>query len=136
MWTCQRCNQEFEKENQKHKCNDSITPIDDYISTQPIEIQPLLHQVRNAISKVLPNAQEKISWGMPTYWRKHNIIHFAAFKKHLGIYPGSEAIEHFKDKLNDLKHTKGAIQIPYDKPLPLALISEIAKWCEETGNHH
>ena len=70
---------------------------------------------------------------MPTYWKKHNLIQFAAFKKHIGLYPGPEAVEAFADKLQDYKTSKGAIQIPYDKPLPLELIAQIAKWCEQ-GN--
>jgi uncharacterized protein YdhG (YjbR/CyaY superfamily) len=73
---------------------------------------------------------------MPTYWNKHNIIHFAAFKKHIGLYPGAKGIENFADRLMEYKTSKGAVQLPCDKPLPLELIAEIAKWCYETGNHH
>jgi uncharacterized protein YdhG (YjbR/CyaY superfamily) len=62
-----------------------------------------LNQVRDTISAVLPGAQESISWSMPTYWDKHNIIHFAAFKKHIGLYPGEKAIEHFSDRLTEYK---------------------------------
>jgi len=64
------------------------------------------------------------------------IIHFAGFKKHIGLYPGSEAIEHFGERLTEYKTSKGAIQFLYDKPIPLALIAEIALWCHETGKHH
>ncbi|MEL7567718.1 MAG: DUF1801 domain-containing protein, partial [Dehalobacterium sp.] len=94
------------------------------------------NQVRDIIRAVLPDAQERISWSMPTYWNKRNIIHFAAFKKHIGLYPGDKAIENFGDCLKEYKTSKGAVQLPYDKPLPLQLIAEIAKWCYETGNHH
>lgn len=73
---------------------------------------------------------------MPTFWKKQNIIHFAAFKNHIGIYPGAEAVVHFADRLTDYKNSKGAIQFPLQKPLPLDLIAEIAKWCYNTGNHH
>ncbi len=73
---------------------------------------------------------------MPTFRKKQNIIHFAGFKKHLGIYPGEEAIVHFEDELRDYKTSKGAIQFQYSQPVPLTLIAEIAKWCYETGNHH
>ena len=110
--------------------------IVDYISTNPEEIQPLLNQVRDAIRQVLPDAEERISWRMPTYWKDHNIIHFAAFKKHIGIYPGPEAIIHFEERLSGYKTSKGAIQLPYDKHLPIELIADITKWCYETGNHH
>ncbi len=88
-----------------------------------------MRQVNDAVKAALPDAVEKISWSMPTYWKKHNLIQFAAFKKHIGLYPGSEAVETFADRLQEYKTNKGAIQFPYDKPLPLGLIAEIAKWC-------
>lgn len=136
MWQCPNCKREFQRQNQEHFCGEAINTIDEYIANQPEHVQPLLHQVRDTIGAVLPNAQERISWRMPTFWDKHNIIHFAAFKNHIGLYPGSDAIEHFKDKLTEYKTTKGAIQLPYNKPLPLSLIAEIASWCYMTGNHH
>ena len=67
---------------------------------------------------------------MPTYWKKHNLIQFAAFKKHIGLYPGPEAVAVFADRLTEYKTSKGAIQFPYSEPLPLELIAEITKWCE------
>jgi uncharacterized protein YdhG (YjbR/CyaY superfamily) len=72
---------------------------------------------------------------MPTYWRKHNIIHFAAFKKHIGLYPDDKAIEHFRERLREYKTSKGAVQFSCDKSLPLQLIAEMAKWCYDTKNH-
>ncbi|HBH11875.1 MAG TPA: hypothetical protein DDX29_01945 [Clostridiales bacterium] len=110
--------------------------IDEYIMAQSEDIQPLLNLVRDTLREALPDAQERISWRMPTYWDKHNIIHFAAFKKHIGLYPGDKAIEHFQDRLKAYKSSKGAIQFPYDKPIPLELIGEIALWCYKTGTHH
>lgn len=110
--------------------------IDDYIATQPEAVQPTLHAVRAAIREALPDAREKISWRMPTFYRDKNIIHFAAFKNHLGIYPGDEGVRHFSDRIREFKSSKGAIQFPYNQPIPLQLIAEIAKWCDETGNHH
>ena len=74
-------------------------------------------------------AKEKISWSMPTYWKGVNIIHFAASKKHLGLYPGGEATNVFADKLKDYDVSKGTIRFPYNKPLPKELIAEIAAWC-------
>lgn len=113
-----------------------MSNIDSYIAGQPDNVQPLLHQVRDAIREVLPEAEERISWSMPTYWYKHNIIHFAAFKNHIGLYPGVEAMKHFADQLTEYKTSKGAVQFQYSKPIPLKLIAEIARWCYETGNHH
>ncbi|NLX64780.1 MAG: hypothetical protein GX022_08430, partial [Clostridiaceae bacterium] len=109
--------------------------IDEYIAAQPENIRPILNQIRDKLRETLPDAEERISWSMPTYRGKYNIIHFAAHKKHIGLYPGDKAIENFADRLKEYKTSKGAIQIPYDKPIPLDLIAEIAKWCYETGNH-
>lgn len=133
MWQCPKCNREFEKKNQSHFCNEASNLIDDYIETQAKEVQALLYQVRDVMRTALPEAQELISWRMPTFWSGRNIIHFAAFKKHLGVYPGVEAIIYFADRLTEYKTSKGAIQFPYDKPIPLTLIAEIATWCYKNG---
>ena len=89
--------------------------------------------MNEAIRAGLPEAKEKISWSMPTYWQGRNLIHFAASKRHVGLYPGPEAVEAFAGQLTEYKTSKGAIQLPYGKPLPLALITEIAAWCGENG---
>lgn len=119
----------------KHTSEADYT-IDAYIADQPEGIQPLLDQVRETIRTAIPDAQERISWRMPTFWKGINIIHFAAHKNHLGIYPGDQAMVHFADRLQVYKTSKGAVQFPYNKPIPYDLIAEIAKWCYETGNHH
>lgn len=116
--------------------NDELGVIDKYIESQPEEVRMFLHEVAGAIEKALPEAKQKISWGMPTYYDNHNIIHFGAHKNHLGIYPGPAAIEYFADRLIGFKTSKGAIQIPYSQNLPLELIGEIATWCLKTGHHH
>lgn len=136
MWKCPDCGREFKNTNQNHYCGKSDTSIDAYIAAQPENIQPYLNDVRDAIRDVLPEAEERIAWQMPTYREKHNIIHFAAHKNHIGLYPGEMAIVHFADRLTDFKSSKGAVQFPYNKPLPLDLIAEIAQWCHETGYHH
>jgi len=136
MWTCPKCGSEFETEDQDHPCIGKPTTIDAYIAVQPEDVQPFLKQVRDKLRSVLPEAQEKISWRMPTYWQDHNIIHFAGYKNHIGLYPGPEAIAHFSDRLKDFKTSKGAVQFPYHHPLPLDLIGDIAQWCHQTGHHH
>lgn len=136
MWKCDRCGKEFKNTNQDHYCGEKPKTIDDYISMQSEELWPLLNQIRNTIREALPYAEERISWSMPTYWYKQNIIHFAAFKKHIGLYPGDKAVEHFSQRLTEYKTSKGAVQFPYSKPLPLELITEIAKWCYDSGNHN
>lgn len=136
MWKCPKCGREFKKTNQDHFCGEPSKTIDAYIAAQPEIVQPILSQIRDILREELPNTEEHISWGMPTYRGKHNIIHFAAHKKHIGLYPGDKAIEHFADRLSEYKTSKGAVQFLYDKTLPLELVAEIAKWCYETGNHH
>ncbi|MBN2557973.1 MAG: DUF1801 domain-containing protein [Clostridia bacterium] len=136
MWQCPKCSREFKRQNQSHSCDEHPKTIDSYIAAQPGNVQHLLQEVRDAIRTVLPDAEERISWSMPTYWKKHNIIHFAAFKNHMGIYPGDKAIEHFADELKDYRTSKGAVQFSYGMPVPFGLIQEIAKWCYETGNRH
>lgn len=136
MWECPKCGREFKNENQNHFCGEKPKTIDEYISIQAQDIQQILHKVRDTIHAAIPEAEERISWSMPTFWKKQNIIHFSAHKNHLGVYPGSEAIEHFSEQLVEYKSSKGAVQFPYNKPIPYELIAEIAKWCYKTGNHH
>ncbi len=102
--------------------------IDEYISGFPAEIQEKLIALRRFISECAPEAKEKISWGMPTFDLFGNLIHFAAFKNHIGIYPGENGVAVFKDRLTEYKTSKGAIQIPNTKPIPYDLIREIVKF--------
>lgn len=136
MWKCPECGREFTNTNQDHYCGEPPKTIDAYIAAQPEEVRPYLTQVRDTLRAALPTAQECISWSMPTYRQKQNIIHFAGHKEHIGLYPGDKAMAHFKERLAEYKTSKGAAQFPYGKPLPLALIAEIAKWCYDTENHH
>lgn len=136
MWQCPKCGRNFKNTDQDHFCGEAPKTIEVYIDAQSEEVKPLLNQVRDTLRTALPHAQERISWSMPTYWNKQNIIHFAAFKNHIGLYPGPEAVEHFTERLREYKTSKGAVQFPYSKTLPLSLIEEIAKWCYNTRNHH
>jgi uncharacterized protein YdhG (YjbR/CyaY superfamily) len=104
--------------------------VDEYIDAQPQMVQPLLRRVRSAIRTAAPDAVERISYQMPTFWQGRNLIHFAAQKNHLGIYPGAEAVEHFALRLTEYKTSKGAIQFPYKGfgDAQIALIAEIAAW--------
>jgi uncharacterized protein YdhG (YjbR/CyaY superfamily) len=101
--------------------------ISDYINEQDEAIRPRLLQVYNAIRTAIPDAEECISWQMPTFRKGRNIIHFAAYKKHIGLYPGPQTVEEFADKLIGYKTSKGAIQFPHDQDIPLDLIAQIAK---------
>ena len=103
--------------------------IDKYIASQSPEAQNKLNELRTILRNALPDAEERISWAMPTFWKGRNIIHFAAFKNHIGLYPGDQAIEAFKNELSDFSVSKGTIRFSYDKELPASLIERIAKWC-------
>ena len=128
MWKCPKCGREFERQEQSHNCGKPQT-VEDYILSQEESVQPRLREVREIIRAAIPDAQERISWSMPTLWKGRNLIHFAASKKHLGIYPGGEATAVFADELKEYDVRKGTIRLPYTKPLPTELIAEIARWC-------
>lgn len=105
------------------------TNIDDYIADFPKDVQERLEKVRAAIRKAAPDAKEAISYGIPTYVLKGNLIHFAGYENHIGLYPGSKPIEEFKDQLTKYRTSKGTVQLPLDKPVPVGLISKITKFC-------
>jgi uncharacterized protein YdhG (YjbR/CyaY superfamily) len=102
--------------------------VDEYIRSFPELIQKKLEQMRGVIKKQAPQAEEKISYQMPTFYLNGNLVHFAGYSKHIGFYPTPGAIEAFKDELSKYKYSKGAVQFPLDKPLPLALIRKIVKF--------
>lgn len=133
-WKCPKCGREFKKKGQSHYCGEKPKTIDEYILSQDEDRREDLRRVREILRAALPEAEERISWSMPTYWKEHNIIHFAASKKHIGLYPGPDAVAQFSEELREYKTDKGTIRIPYGK-VDAALIEKIAKWCMETGNH-
>ena len=107
--------------------------IREYIDIQDERIQPRLSAVYDAIRAAIPEAEERLSWGMPTFWKGRNIIHFAPAKAHIGLYPGAEAVAFFAPRLTGFKTSKGAIQLPNNHELPLDLIAEIARWSWEAN---
>ena len=128
MWECPKCGREFKKTNQDHYCGNKPANIDEYIAAQSEDLQAILSRVRETIHAAAPDAIEKISWSMPTFWQGENLIHFAAFKKHIGIYPGDLTLSPFDERLSYYKRTKGAIQFPYDIPIDYDLIADITRW--------
>ena len=109
--------------------NACMNPIDAYIKASPKDVQAVLQQVRKAIRSVLPKADEVMSYGIPTFdVNKRHIVHFAAFKKHIGLFPGPSAIVKFKKEFAKYETSKGTVQFPLDKPMPLALIKKVAAW--------
>jgi uncharacterized protein YdhG (YjbR/CyaY superfamily) len=102
--------------------------IDEYINTFPEDVQLLLQGMRQTISEAAPQAQEAISYQMPTFKLNGNLVHFAAYKKHIGFYPAPSGIEAFKGELAPYESSKGAVQFPIDQPLPLDLVSKIVQF--------
>ena len=105
-----------------------ISSIDEYIATFPKDIQKILKELRKTIKAAAPEAEEKISYQMPTFALHGNLVHFAAFKNHIGFYPTPSGIQEFKDALSKYEGAKGSVQFPIDKPLPLKLIVKIVKF--------
>ena len=100
--------------------------IDTYIETHPTTIQAILKKIRHTIHKAAPLAVEAMRYGMPTF-RLHdkNLVHFAAFKRHIGFYPTPSGIEAFKRELSKYKGAKGSVQFPIDSPIPYDLVEKI-----------
>ena len=101
--------------------------IDEYIKIFPKDVQNLLKSVRQTIKKAAPKAEETINYQIPTFKLNGNLVHFAAFKNHIGFYPGSKAIEIFSKDLKEYKTSKGAIQFPIDRRIPTSLIRKIVE---------
>jgi uncharacterized protein YdhG (YjbR/CyaY superfamily) len=102
--------------------------IDEYIADFPEEVQKTLGELRAVIKAAAPDAEERISYQIPTFTLKGNLVHFAAYKKHIGFYPTSSGIQAFKHELSVYEGAKGTVRFPIDKPLPLELISKIVKF--------
>ncbi len=106
----------------------SFDSIDAYIGSFPQAIQEKLEALRATIRAAAPEAVEKISYQMPTFALHGNLVHFAAFKHHIGFYPAPQGIEAFKEELARYKGAKGSVQFPLDQPLPLDLVSRIVRF--------
>ena len=102
--------------------------IDEYIATFPEETQKILEELRATIKAAAPDADERISYQMPTFALEGNLVHFAAWKNHIGFYPTSSGTQAFKKELSIYEGAKGSVKFPIDKPLPLKLISRIVKF--------
>lgn len=102
--------------------------IDEYIALFPNDVQEILQKVRETIKKAAPNAEETINYQMPTFTLHGNLVHFAAFKNHIGFYPTPTGIENFKKELSVYEGAKGSVKFPLDKAIPYALIGKIVKF--------
>jgi uncharacterized protein YdhG (YjbR/CyaY superfamily) len=108
--------------------NDEIISIDHYIAGFADPIKILLNELRSTIQQAAPGASEKISYQMPTFYLNGNLVHFAVCQRHIGFYPSPSAINAFEEPLRSFKTSKGAVQFPLDKPLPLDLIRQIVEF--------
>lgn len=104
------------------------TPITSYILQFPPDVQAKLNALREAILAEAPDAAEKIAYGIPTFYLKGNLVHFAAYKSHIGFYPASSGVEAFRAELTHYKLSRGTIQFPLDEPLPMDLIRRITRF--------
>lgn len=102
--------------------------IDKYIATFPKDVQVLLNKIRETIQKAAPKAEQKISYAMPTFYLEGNLVHFAGYKNHIGFYPAPSGLKAFEAEISKYKNSKGAVQFPIDKALPLSLITKIVKF--------
>jgi uncharacterized protein YdhG (YjbR/CyaY superfamily) len=102
--------------------------IDEYIALYPTNVQAILKKIRTTIRKAIPAADEAIKYGLPTFVLSGNVIHFGAFKHHIGVYPAPRGLEKFKKELAAYEGSKGAVKFPLDRPIPYDLIARIAKF--------
>ena len=102
--------------------------IDEFIAGYPRDVQVILQQIRTTITKAAPDAEEAIKYQIPTFVLNGNLVHFAAFKNHVGFYPTSSGIEEFKEALSPYLGGRGSVRFPINKPMPLSLIDEIVKF--------
>ena len=118
----------MEKGDTMENKKSGVNTIDEYIAAFPQDIQKILNEIRTTIKAAAPKAEEKISYQMPTFFLNGNLVHFAAFKEHVGFYPTPSGIEAFQKELSIYKGAKGSVQFPLDEPMPLKLISRIVKF--------
>jgi uncharacterized protein YdhG (YjbR/CyaY superfamily) len=108
--------------------NRRFATVDEYIAAFPIEVQARLQELRAAIQAAAPDAEERISYQMPAYYLKGNLVYFAAFQNHIGFYPTASGIAAFQQEFAGYVSSKGAVQFPLHKPLPLELVGRIVRY--------
>ena len=102
--------------------------IDEYMADFPAQAQAVMQRMRDLIHEIAPEATEKISYGIPTFVLGQNLVHFAAYKNHIGFYPASSGIAHFEEELKDYETSKGTVRFPLDKPIPFDLVRRITEF--------
>ena len=107
--------------------DDTLTPIDEYIEAARPEVQQVLRKIRDTIRKTAPDAGEKIGYGIPTFTLHGNLVHFAAFKKHIGFFPPVRGDAALMKAVAPYANARGNLQFQLDEPIPYALITRIVK---------
>jgi uncharacterized protein YdhG (YjbR/CyaY superfamily) len=102
--------------------------VDAYIAAFPAKVQQILNKIRRIVRKAAPEAHETIAYRIPTFVLGKNLVHFAAFEQHVGLYPTPSAMEHFAPRFAGFKTAKGSVQFPLDQPIPYDLIQEIVEF--------
>lgn len=120
--------QDLAKENEMRTNQTAPKDIDEYIAGFPNDVQKILEKIRTTIRKAAPDAGETIKYGMPTFTLNGNLVHFAAFKKHIGLYPAPTGTQKFNQELSVYRTAKASVRFPLDKPIPFGLISQIVKF--------
>ena len=105
-----------------------LASVDEYINSFPEDVQRKLTTLRKLIGQLAPDAKEKISYQMPTFYLNGNLVHFAAYPKHIGFYPTPSGIAQFEKELSGYKHARGSVQFPMEESLPVELIAEIVRF--------
>ena len=128
MWTCPKCGREFKKTNQDHYCGKAPETVDEYIALQTPQAQKHLTELRNIIRNCVPEVKERIAWSMSFFEKGNASITMAACKKHISFYVDTETIEYFLQQTTFLSVKKNAIYFPYDKELPVKIITNTVKY--------
>jgi|SRR6185436_19111005 len=111
-----------------HETKQAPKDIDEYIAGFPGDVQEILEKIRRTVKKAAPAAEETIKYQMPTFTLKGNLVHFAAYKNHIGLYPVPRGVEEFKNRLSAYAGEKSTLRLPLDKPIPTALIRDIVEF--------
>jgi uncharacterized protein YdhG (YjbR/CyaY superfamily) len=106
----------------------NVKTVDEYIANYPAPVQEILNTLRHKVRQAAPDATERISYGIPTYWLGRNIVHFGAYPNHIGVYPGPDAIRHFADELQGYETSKGTIKFLLTDPVPYDLVAKITSY--------
>lgn len=129
MWKCPRCGREFRNNNQAHYCGAAPVTVEEYIERQDEAVQAYLMELHGLICAAVPGIKQSIAWSMPSYGEKSASIQFAAFKKHVSLYVGADAIAQFEAELKPYECKKAAVYFKYAEPLPAELIANLTRWC-------